>query len=55
MDLVIELDHNGRLWVYTSDGTVLEEAWVPGADETPLELRQTGGLSQNASGNPFTC
>jgi hypothetical protein len=42
MDLVIELDHNGRLWVYTSDGTVLEEAWVPGADETPLELRQTG-------------
>jgi len=33
MDLVIELDQEGRVWVFASDGTVLEEAWIAGANE----------------------
>ena len=36
MDFVIELDNEGRIWVADSDGTTREEAWLPGADDTPL-------------------
>lgn len=43
MDLVIDLDNEGRLWVSTSDGTAPEEAWLQGAHETPDALR-AGGL-----------
>jgi hypothetical protein len=43
MDLVIELNSEGRIWVSASDGTLLEEAWIPGPEETPATLRQ-GGL-----------
>jgi hypothetical protein len=42
MDLVIERDNAGRIWLYAPDGTVLEEAWVPGADDTAPALRQSG-------------
>ena len=42
MDLVIELDQGGRIWVSTSDGTILEEAWIAGADEHPTTLRASG-------------
>jgi hypothetical protein len=42
MDLVIELNSEGRLWVSTPDGTVLEEAWIPGPSEAPTALRQSG-------------
>jgi hypothetical protein len=42
MDLVIELDNEGRIWVYAPDGTVLEEAWVPGPEEVLATLRQSG-------------
>ena len=42
MDLVIELDNEGRLWVATADGTALEEAWLQGAQETPEALRASG-------------
>ena len=42
MDFVIELDNEGRIWVADSDGTTREEAWLPGADDTPLALRASG-------------
>jgi hypothetical protein len=42
MDLVIELDHQGRIWVSTLDGTASEEAWLPGAAEPPHTLRANG-------------
>ena len=42
MDVVIELDHAGRIWVAAPDGTLLEEAWVPGPEEAPSALRQSG-------------
>ena len=42
MDLVIELDNAGRIWLYAPDGTVLEEAWVPGSDDDAPALRQSG-------------
>jgi hypothetical protein len=42
MDLVIELDNAGRIWVSVSDGTAAEEAWLPGANETPAVLRASG-------------
>jgi hypothetical protein len=42
MDFVIELDNEGRIWVADSDGTTREEAWLPGADDTPLPLRASG-------------
>jgi hypothetical protein len=43
MDLVIELDQQGRIWVSDLAGTVLEEAWIAGAGEKADALR-TGGL-----------
>ena len=42
MDLVIELDNEGRIWVSAADGTAPEEAWLHGADETPDDLRASG-------------
>jgi len=42
MDVVIELDREGRIWVSAADGTAAEEAWVPGADDTPTTLRASG-------------
>jgi hypothetical protein len=42
MDLVIELDNEGRIWVSSSDGTPPEEALLQGANETPEDLRANG-------------
>jgi hypothetical protein len=42
MDLVIELDNEGRIWVSGSDGTDKEEAWLQEADDTPDTLRASG-------------
>jgi len=42
MDLLIELDPEGRIWVSPTDGTAREEAWLQGADETPEVLRASG-------------
>jgi hypothetical protein len=42
MDLRIELDNEGRIWVSGSDGTPPEEAWLQGANETPEALRTSG-------------
>jgi hypothetical protein len=42
MDLVIELDNEGRIWVSSSDGTASAEAWFQGATETPDALRANG-------------
>jgi hypothetical protein len=42
MDLVIELDNDGRIWVSPTDGTAREEAWLHGANETPEDLRASG-------------
>ena len=42
MDLAIELDNEGRIWVSSSDGTDKEEAWLQGASETPDALRASG-------------
>jgi hypothetical protein len=42
MDLMIELDNEGRIWVSASDGTAPEEAWLQGANETPNALRASG-------------
>jgi hypothetical protein len=42
MDLVIELDNKGRIWVSSFDGTAPEEAWLQGADDTPDTLRASG-------------
>jgi hypothetical protein len=43
MDLAIELDTEGRIWVSASDGTAPEEAWLQGANET-LDALRTSGL-----------
>ena len=42
MDLVIELDNEGRIWVSASDGAAREEAWLQGANETPDALCASG-------------
>jgi hypothetical protein len=42
MDLVIELDNEGRIWVSVSNSTAAEEAWLQGANETPDALRASG-------------
>jgi hypothetical protein len=42
MDVVIELDNEGRIWVSPADGTAREEAWLQGADDTPRSLRASG-------------
>ena len=42
MDIMIELDNEGRLWVSPTDGTAREEAWLQGPDDTPLTLRASG-------------
>jgi hypothetical protein len=42
MDLVIELDTAGRIWVSGADGTAPEEAWHQGAHDTPDALRASG-------------
>jgi hypothetical protein len=42
MDVGIELDHEGRIWVSPADSTAREEAWLPGVDDTPLSLRASG-------------
>src|SRR5262245_13947018 len=42
MDLVIELDSEGRIWVSGSDGTAPAEAWLQGANETSDALRASG-------------
>ena len=42
MDLVIELDTEGRIWVAGYDGTAPAEAWLHGATETPDALRASG-------------
>jgi hypothetical protein len=42
MDLVIELDQEGRIWVSDATGTVLEEAWIAGASEKSNALRTNG-------------
>ena len=42
MDLVIELDNEGRIWVSGSDGTARAEAWLHGAHETSDVLRASG-------------
>ena len=42
MDIVIELNHQGRIWVSAANGTTPEEAWVPGAADTPATLRASG-------------
>jgi len=42
MDLVIELDNEGRIWVSGSDSTAPAEAWLQGAHETPDVLRASG-------------
>jgi len=42
MDLVIELDNEGRIWVSDSDGTAPAEAWLHGAHETLDVLRASG-------------
>jgi hypothetical protein len=42
MDLIIELDQEGRVWVSDADGTVLEEAWIAGVNEKSAALRASG-------------
>ena len=42
MDFVIELNNEGRIWVSAANGTAPEEAWLPGAHETPEALRASG-------------
>ena len=42
MDLAIEPDNGGRIWVSPADGTPPEEAWLQGADDTPESLRASG-------------
>jgi hypothetical protein len=42
MDISIELDNEGRIWVSPADGTAREEAWLHGATETPEVLRASG-------------
>jgi hypothetical protein len=42
MDVVIELDNEGRMWVSPSDGSAPKEAWLQGASDTPEALRASG-------------
>jgi hypothetical protein len=42
MDLRIELDNEGRIWVLGSNRTTQEEAWLQEADDTPDALRASG-------------
>jgi len=42
MDLGIELDTEGRIWVSGFDGTDPEEVWLQSADDTPEALRASG-------------
>jgi hypothetical protein len=42
MDIVIELDNEGRIWVSSGDGTPPEEAWLQGVNETSEMLRASG-------------
>jgi len=42
MDLRIELDSEGRIWVSALDATISEEAWLLGAGDTPRALRASG-------------
>jgi hypothetical protein len=42
MDLRIELDNEGRIWVSPADGTEQEEAWLQGDNEIPDDLRASG-------------
>ncbi len=42
MDLVIELDNEGRIWVSGTDGSAREEAWLQEPDDTPEDLRTSG-------------
>ena len=42
MDLVIELDNAGRIWVSPVDGIAREEAWLQDPDDTPEDLRASG-------------
>ena len=42
MDVVIELDNEGRIWVSPADGSAPEEAWLQGATDTPETLRASG-------------
>ena len=42
MDVAIELDNEGRIWVSPADGTAREEAWLQGAADTPRSLRASG-------------
>lgn len=62
MDLVIELDNKGRIWVSGSDGTAREEAWLPGAKDTPSPCARTACVPlrrniQRAGGllSPWMC
>ena len=42
MDIRIELDSEGRMWVSAPDATAQEEAWLQRADDTLLALRASG-------------
>ena len=42
MDLVIELNNEGRIWVSPADGTTREEAWLQDPDDTSEDLRASG-------------
>ena len=42
MNLLIELDNEGRIWVSGSDGRDQEEAWLQEAFDTPDALRASG-------------
>jgi hypothetical protein len=42
MDVTIELDSEGHIWVSASDGSAAEEAWLQGAHETSEALRTSG-------------
>ena len=39
MDIQIELDSEGRIWVSAPDAAAPEEAWLQRADDTLLALR----------------
>jgi hypothetical protein len=42
IDLRINLDSAGRIWVSAPDASAPEEAWLQDADDTPLPLRASG-------------
>ena len=46
MNLVIELDTEGRIWVSGFDGTDPEEAWLQGADDTPDEANRLASVCE---------